>query len=110
MCIRDSYNTYLYPGLPVGAICNPGLTAIQAALEPSQTNYYYFMPVSYTHLGQQQLKAEDALEQHHQKQRHALGEPAAGLGAALSLGVELLLGGGEEGQNQACLLYTSRCV
>ena len=41
--IDSPYNTYLYPGLPVGAICNPGLTAIQAALEPSQTNYYYFM-------------------------------------------------------------------
>lgn len=41
--IDSPYNTYLYPGLPVGAICNPGLDAIEAALAPSQTNYYYFM-------------------------------------------------------------------
>lgn len=41
--IDSPYNTYKNPGLPVGPICNPGLTAIQAALEPNQTNYYYFM-------------------------------------------------------------------
>lgn len=41
--IDSPYNTYLYPGLPVGAICNPGLTAIEAALDPHDTNYYYFM-------------------------------------------------------------------
>lgn len=41
--IDSPYNTYRYPGLPVGAICNPGLTSIEAALEPNQTDYYYFM-------------------------------------------------------------------
>lgn len=41
--IDSPYNTYKNPGLPIGPICNPGLTAIQAALEPNQTNYYYFM-------------------------------------------------------------------
>ncbi len=30
------YNTYVRSGLPVGAICNPGLAAINAALNPSQ--------------------------------------------------------------------------
>ncbi len=29
-------------GLPVGPICNPGLDAIEAALNPDDTNYYYF--------------------------------------------------------------------
>lgn len=29
-------------GLPVGPICNPGVAAIEAALNPDQTNYYYF--------------------------------------------------------------------
>ena len=37
------YNTYLYPGLTPGAICNPGLNAIDAALYPNSTNYYYFV-------------------------------------------------------------------
>lgn len=29
-------------GLPAGPICNPGKAAIQAALHPSDTGYYYF--------------------------------------------------------------------
>ncbi len=30
-------------GLPAGAICNPGLKAITAALYPTDTDYYYFL-------------------------------------------------------------------
>ncbi|MCH5204087.1 MAG: endolytic transglycosylase MltG [Oscillospiraceae bacterium] len=41
--IIDAYNTYLCEGLPAGAICNPGLAEIMAALEPANTNYYYFL-------------------------------------------------------------------
>ena len=41
--IDSPYNTYKNPGLPIGPICNPGLTAIEAALEPNKTHYYYFM-------------------------------------------------------------------
>ena len=37
------YNTYKCDGLPAGAICNPGLDAIEAALAPSQTDYYFFL-------------------------------------------------------------------
>ena len=29
-------------GLPTGPICNPGAAAIEAALNPSDTNYFYF--------------------------------------------------------------------
>ena len=36
------YNTYKNRGLPPGAICNPGIQAIDAALYPESTNYYYF--------------------------------------------------------------------
>ncbi|MEG1820070.1 MAG: endolytic transglycosylase MltG [Oscillospiraceae bacterium] len=36
------YNTYNLKGLPAGAICNPGAKAIEAALYPAQTDYYYF--------------------------------------------------------------------
>ncbi len=36
----DTNSTHL--GLPVGPICNPGVSAIEAALNPSETNYYYF--------------------------------------------------------------------
>ncbi len=41
---RDNYDTYSEEckGLPVGAIGNPGNNAINAALNPADTNYYYF--------------------------------------------------------------------
>jgi UPF0755 protein len=37
------YNTYLNPSLPPGPICNPGLASIQAALEPDETDYLFFV-------------------------------------------------------------------
>jgi UPF0755 protein len=41
---RESpYNTYLRSGLPPGPICNPSLKSIQAALNPLQTDYLYFV-------------------------------------------------------------------
>ncbi len=44
--IRNSYvseySTYDYEGLPAGPICNPGVAAIEAAVSPDDTNYYYF--------------------------------------------------------------------
>lgn len=40
--IESPYNTYLYAGLPVGPICSPGLSCIDAALEPAETDYYYY--------------------------------------------------------------------
>ena len=36
------YNLYKYAGLPPTPIANPGLDAIDAALEPEDTNYYYY--------------------------------------------------------------------
>lgn len=36
------YNTYECVGLPAGAICNPGADAIEAALNPDATQYYFF--------------------------------------------------------------------
>lgn len=36
------YNTYECEGLPAGAICNPGKDAIEAALKPETTQYYFF--------------------------------------------------------------------
>ena len=40
--IDSGYNTYLYPGLPEGAICNPSRSALMAAVYPNDTDYYYF--------------------------------------------------------------------
>ncbi len=41
--IDSPYNTYKYPGLPAGPICNPSLNSIIAALEPEDTDYLYFL-------------------------------------------------------------------
>ncbi|NLJ16682.1 MAG: endolytic transglycosylase MltG [Clostridiales bacterium] len=37
------YNTYKCDALPSGAICNPSLTAINAALNPADTDYLFFV-------------------------------------------------------------------
>lgn len=41
--VDSPYNTYTHPGLPPGPICNPSLASIQAALNPEQTDYLYFV-------------------------------------------------------------------
>ena len=41
--IVSPYNTYKNIGLPPGPICNPGLSAIKAAIYPTRTDYYYFL-------------------------------------------------------------------
>lgn len=37
------YNTYTQKGLPAGPIANPGLSSLDAALDPEDTSYYYFI-------------------------------------------------------------------
>lgn len=41
--IDSPYNTYLNTGLPPGPICNPGLAALKAVLNPPSTNDLYFV-------------------------------------------------------------------
>lgn len=41
--IKSYYNTYLYPGLPPGAIANPGLAAIEAAYNPQKTDCLFYL-------------------------------------------------------------------
>jgi UPF0755 protein len=39
----NPYNTYKNPGLPPGAIANPGAESIAAALRPAESEYLYFV-------------------------------------------------------------------
>ena len=48
--IKSLYNTYINIGLPPAPIGNPGIAAIQAALNPAETDYLYYVSDSEGHL------------------------------------------------------------
>ncbi len=41
--VESPYNTYINTGLPPGPISNPGLTSIKATVEPTETDYIFFL-------------------------------------------------------------------
>lgn len=41
--VESLYNTYKYPGLPLGPIDNPGLQSILAAIYPEKNDYWFFL-------------------------------------------------------------------
>ena len=43
LAVRSPYNTYRFPGLPPGPIGNPGRSALEAALHPESTKFFYFV-------------------------------------------------------------------
>jgi UPF0755 protein len=43
MRFNSPYNTYTHVGLPPGPIGNPGKSALEAAMHPAQSDYYYFV-------------------------------------------------------------------
>ncbi len=44
--VESPYNTYQVKGLPPGPIANAGVSSIEAALQPEDTEYYYFLAAS----------------------------------------------------------------
>lgn len=65
--IIDAYNTYEGTGLPPGPVCNPGLEAIEAVLEPDETPYFYFC----TNLKTGEFYYAETLNQHNRNVRKA---------------------------------------
>jgi len=41
--IDSLYNTYKYKGLPRGPICSPGIKSIEAAIRPTETEYWFYL-------------------------------------------------------------------
>lgn len=41
--VKSAYNTYLNPGLPPTPISNPGFSSLEAAANPANTNYLYYI-------------------------------------------------------------------
>jgi UPF0755 protein len=64
--IDSPYNTYKNSGLPPGPIANAGTSSIEAALNPKETNYYYFLANA-----EGEVFFSETLEVHNQlKQKH----------------------------------------
>ncbi|MCL5783930.1 MAG: endolytic transglycosylase MltG, partial [Patescibacteria group bacterium] len=60
--IDSPYNTYLYPGLPPGPICNPGLSSLQAVADADPSTPYLY----YYHDSQGRSHYARTLEEHNQ--------------------------------------------
>ncbi len=59
--VESPFNTYAYPGLPPHPICNPGLQAVKASLDPASSNYLYYL-----HDNQGQIHFAQNLQEHNQ--------------------------------------------
>jgi len=59
--VDSPYNTYLYPGLPPGPICSPGLASLDAALQPLEgcPDLYFVARGDGTHVFSRSLEAHN---------------------------------------------------
>ena len=53
------YNSYLYKGLPPTPICNPNIDAIEAALNPEETDCLFYL-----HDGNKQIHCAKTYKEH----------------------------------------------
>lgn len=65
--VDSVYNTYKYKGLPPHPICSPGLMAIEAALNPQETDCLYYL-----HDPNRQIHCAETYEEHKENIRKYL--------------------------------------
>ena len=58
---ENPYNTYANPGLPIGPIAAPGDVAIDAALNPAEGDWFYFVTIN---LATGETKFSETLAEH----------------------------------------------
>jgi UPF0755 protein len=69
---KSPYNTYLNPGLPPGPIANPGYASLLAAIQPSASNYIFFVrTVESRHVFSETLAAHNRAVTAYRKLRKA---------------------------------------
>ncbi|MFO7806872.1 MAG: endolytic transglycosylase MltG [Candidatus Moraniibacteriota bacterium] len=67
--VDSPYNTYKNPGLPPGPVSNPSIESIKAAVNPKESDYYYFLNNQETG----ETVFSETLEKHNlNKERHGL--------------------------------------
>ena len=65
------YNTYLHAGLTPGPIANPGMSSLEAALNPASTGYYYYVlnPATGQHTFSKTLEEHEKLVEKYRQAR-----------------------------------------
>ncbi|MBF7096400.1 endolytic transglycosylase MltG [Alkalibacter mobilis] len=69
MAVDSPYNTYLVDGLPVGPGNSPGEPSIDAAINPAEHNYFYFLSDIY---GDNKTYFSETYEQHNKLKNELL--------------------------------------
>jgi UPF0755 protein len=70
--VNSPYNTYVIIGLPPTPICNPGVKSMEAALNPAETNYRYFVvKESGEHTFSETLEQHDSAKTQYKKKKRA---------------------------------------
>jgi UPF0755 protein len=69
LAINSPYNTYKFAGLPPGPISNPGESSLEAAFNPSETDYLY-----YIHDNEGQIHYAKTLAEHNANVAKYLGK------------------------------------
>jgi UPF0755 protein len=67
--INSPYNTYKYPGLPPSPIASPGLTSIKAAINPQDSQYWFYL-----HDREGNIHYAATIEEHNENIRLYLGK------------------------------------